>query len=496
MPDRRRVLSSLLAAPMALGLPGRARGQPAAAPPEISADDARRDLRILQRAFTALHPGLYRYATAEQIDAAFAAAGGQVAAGSSRAQLYLLASRLAAGVHCGHTWTNPYNQRDDLNRALFQRADQLPLTLRWVEGRVLVTGSTAVGMAAGAELLAIDGRPMAAIRDALLPNLRADGLHVGALLKRVGQLDSGPNGGAMDRLFPLLFPPADSGASSRYTLSLRGAGSTNVRTLVVDATSAEARDRALPAASTAWALRTEGDTAVLTLPTFAFWRSDFKPEAFLADSFAAIRSLPYLVIDIRDNEGGDDAVGRQVLAQLLREPLDLPGHRVESAYERVPYELARFLDTWDFGFFDRTGTARKGPGRNWLLPDQPGMHVEPVAQPYPGRSIVLVGPQNSSAGFLFARDLQRGRAATLLGQPTGGNLRGLNGGQLCWVNLPASGVGVDIPLVSAFAAGDPPDAGVSPDVLVDPRWADAAAGVDTELQAARALIARWRAGAG
>jgi hypothetical protein len=31
---------------------------------------------------------------------------------------------------------------------------------------------------------------------------------------------------------------------------------------------------------------------------------------------------------------------------------------------------------------------------------------------------------------------------------------------------------------------------------VDPRWADAAAGVDTELQAARALIARWRAGAG
>ena len=68
------------------------------------------------------------------------------------------------------------------------------------------------------------------------------------------------------------------------------------------------------------------------------------------------------------------------------------------------------------------------------------------------------------------------------------------GGQLCWINLPASGVGVDIPLVAAFAAGDPPDAGVLPEVRVAPRWADASAGVDTEMQAARALIARWRTG--
>ena len=42
-------------------------------------------------------------------------------------------------------------------------------------------------------------------------------------------------------------------------------------------------------------------------------------------------------------------------------------------------------------------------------------------------------------------DVQRAGAATLLGQPTGGNLRGLNSGQICWVTLPVSGVGVDIP---------------------------------------------------
>ncbi len=492
MHTRRHALQALALAPAAgvlAGAPQRACAQGAApGPAEINADDAQRDLRILKRALTELHPGLLRYTTLAQIDADFAAATAAVANGSSRAQMVLLASQLSASLHCGHTWVSPYNQRQDVVDGVFKRADKLPLTLRWVEGRVLVTGSSAAPVTAGSELLAIDQRPMTAIRDALLPLLRADGLHEGARGKALSQLDSGPNGGALDRLFPLMYAPQ----GGRYTLTLRERGSADPRSVSVMATTTAERDKILPASGGAWAFRVNGDTGILTLPTFAFWRSDFKPEAFLQQTFTALRGVPFLIIDQRDNEGGDDAIGRAVLSHLLRAPLQGPGYRVECAYERVPYVLARYLDTWDFGFFDRTGQVTKGPGRNWLLPDQPGARIEPVATPYAGRSVVLVGPQNSSAGFLLARDIQRSGAATLLGQPTGGNLRGLNGGQLCWINLPASGVGVDIPLVAAYAQDNPPDAGVQPDVAVAPRWADAVAGVDTEMQAARQLIAGWR----
>jgi C-terminal processing protease CtpA/Prc len=115
-----------------------------------------------------------------------------------------------------------------------------------------------------------------------------------------------------------------------------------------------------------------------------------------------------------------------------------------------------------------------------------------VARPYRGRTVVLVGPQNSSAGFLFARDVATSGAATLLGQATGGNLQGLNGGELCWLTLPHSGVAVDIPLLASFSPGNPPDAGVLPQHAVSPSFADAQAGIDTEWQAALALIARWR----
>ena len=52
--------------------------------PELSAAAAQRDLRILQRALTDLHPGLYRYATPAQFDAEFARAQAEVAGGSDR----------------------------------------------------------------------------------------------------------------------------------------------------------------------------------------------------------------------------------------------------------------------------------------------------------------------------------------------------------------------------------------------------------------------------
>jgi len=109
--------------------------------------------------------------------------------------------------------------------------------------------------------------------------------------------------------------------------------------------------------------------------------------------------------------------------------------------------------------------------------------------------IALVGPDNSSAGQLLAEDLQRSGAALLVGRRTGGSLRGLNGGQICWLTLPESGAGVDIPLVARFAEGDPPDRGVIPELEVPHRFAELVAGTDPDLVAAQAQIARWRRGA-
>jgi C-terminal processing protease CtpA/Prc len=326
----------------------------------------------------------------------------------------------------------------------------------------------------------------------LMPYLRADGGNDG---KRLSQLDHDRNGGALDRLLPLLHPP---GAGS-YALRLRPRGGGPID-VTVAAMTADERERLLTAAGqpmpgTAWRFEIDGDTAVLTLPTFAFWNEDFDWQGFLERSFATLRerNVPNLIIDLRNNEGGDDAIGRALMAHVIASPLTIPASRVETAYERVPYDLARFLDTWDFSFFDRTGAVIPGEGRNRLLREQPSARiVEPMASPYRGRVVLLTGPQMSSAGYLIARDLKASGAATLIGRETGGNLRGLNGGQITWMTLPTSGVSIDIPLLAGFAGTAQPDRGVLPDIAVRTRLEDVAAGIDPDLCAAKRWLAQRR----
>ncbi|PTT83401.1 peptidase S41, partial [Pelomonas sp. HMWF004] len=312
------VMKTLLTFSLALGLLFSTAAATAA--PEISAEAALSDLRLLKRSFVALHPGLYRYATPAHIDAEFAAADAAVAQGASRAQFYLLATKLAAAVRCGHTWTNPTNQTPATKALLAQRT--LPLVLRFVAGRLWVAASASPAVPAGSELLAIEGQTPAQIATALLPYLRADGSSDG---KRLAQLDDDANGGAMQRLFPLLFPPEPAG----WRLQVAGEGLG--REVRVPALSAAAREQALRAAGwhapdPAWRLAVDGDTAVLTLPTFAFWNGKFDGVAFLDRAFAELaeRGISRLVIDLRANEGGDDKLGRYLLSHLLRSPYTQP----------------------------------------------------------------------------------------------------------------------------------------------------------------------------
>lgn len=472
----------------------------AAAPSEapsagrLSATDAARDLRILRRSLEALHPGLHRRLAPAQFAAEFSRADAEVADGSDVLEMYRLASRIAAAIRCGHTWTNPLNQGPAVQSALAD-LPALPLRIRVIGNRWLVTASADPRVPAPSELLAIDGRGPGDLTAAFLPYLRADGDSDG---KRIDQLEGGAAGGALDRLLPQLFPPGDAG----YHVRFRVPGQ-RPREATVVALRAAHREAALaaaghPADSEAWRFEIDAGVAVLTLPTFAFWGDAFDWRGFLDRAFERLRAenIRQLVVDLRRNEGGSLDVADALLAQLLAAPLDVPGSRRVSAYERAPYVLVRFLDTWDYGFFDRTGKVRPSGDGRWSFIDPPAARrIVPVARPFGGRVAMLTGPRMSSSGFLVARDFQASGRGVLVGRPTGGSLRGLNGGELAWVTLPASGVAVDIPLVAAYAAGTetatpPPDRGVLPDIEVAIALEAVAEGRDPEMDAARRWLRR------
>lgn len=494
------IASAALALP-AQGAPQQSQNADAASNAEImlTSEQAKRDTQVLARVMTSLHPALTKYRTQAEIDAAIRHFEQRGQAARSLGEMYLAATELAAAVRCGHTWTNILNQQKAVQTLLLESENKLPIKVRLVDTRWLVLASADAQVRAGDEILAMNGYEATAIVEKIRPYLRADGSSDG---KRLVQLNHDRfDYSQMDIVWPLLAPPQNG----RYVLALRRVNG-ELDTVTVAATTLAKRQAALVAQgivekSAAWSFHIEQNVGFLRLPNFAFWNSNFDWASFLEKSFAELNAkrVPHLIIDIRDNEGGSGEIGAKLLSYLLKRPFQTVSDQSVSAYERVPYALVKYLDTWDFSFFDRTGQVERitqGPatGKYSFKPNAAQqLTIEPVspsARRYQGQAYLLVGPENSSATFILADLAQKSRAAILVGQPTGGNQRGLNGGQLLWVNLPNSGVGVDIPLLASTYELTTPDQSVTPDVLVKRDFEQSRAGLDQEVHAVLELIRR------
>ncbi len=100
---------------------------------------------------------------------------------------------------------------------------------------------------------------------------------------------------------------------------------------------------------------------------------------------------------------------------------------------------------------------------------------------------LLVDAANSSATFYLAEMAKTHQLATLIGTTTGGNQKGMNGGQMFFVRLPNSKIEFDIPIYGSFSP-DRPEGGIQPDLQVEPTVESVLAGKDPALDRALALI--------
>jgi hypothetical protein len=129
----------------------------------------------------------------------------------------------------------------------------------------------------------------------------------------------------------------------------------------------------------------------------------------------------------------------------------------------------------------------QGMYRRKTDPDE-GLSLKPGPRPWTGRTYLLTDAVNSSATFYTARICQELGLATIVGEPTGGNQRGTNGGMMFFLRLPQSGVEMDIPLISYLPDGTRPDAGITPDIYITPDPARVARGEDQALEAVWQLV--------
>ena len=368
-------------------------------------------------------------------DSLYVATLPRVRATESTLEYYQVLRETVSHLRDGHSGVDPPRQLTD---RIFARPG---LRTRLVEGRVWVMeirdpSLADSGLDVGQEVLQIDGVPVHDYADTRVRPYQAASTEQDLDAKTYGHM--------------LLV----GDATTPVELTLRDA-SGRTRTVTVPRLSRE-QEQGLAWALPAFAFELlPGNVAHVRLNTFS------RPEA--ADQFEAhfdqIAQADALVLDVRDNGGGDGAVGFRVLCALTADDqIPTPSWRT-----RLYRPLSRAREQGEAIDGDPTG--------GWSCGDE--RHFDgPVA--------LLTSARTYSAAedFTVAFDLMdRG---LIVGEPTGGST-----GQPLSVRLPGGGWGRLTTRRDAYPDGtDYVGSGVSPDLVVGLTVNDVRAGRDSVLEAA------------
>jgi Peptidase family S41 len=484
--------SSLLAALLAAA-PARATELPN---PMLSAAQASSDVALMRRAMETIHPGLYRYVPKRQVDAGFARLEALARQPTATLTLHREIARMVASIHCDHSKPE---LPDAIERWRQTNASHLPLRFRLIEGRMIVTSGA---LPKGAEITAINGRPVPQILTAVAPLVAYDGDTDQAIAVKIAD-DSDLGGSDFDEYWPGLF-----GAPIRWDINWKMPGDAAVQ-----------RTQLAPISFTDWtrldapngkyraefyngvSWRMAGNVARLTIDSFVNYRNPVAPTPFLGGFFKAMQDAgtEHLILDLRNNGGGSEDVSIALGRYLFDAPFtwskpvrhkairfgDLPNH-IESWGDRDalfnPPEQD-FVRTPD-GMYDRIPAGKDERNDD----DSTIEHqVLPASQRFTGRLTVLTGPYNGSGATRTIAWLKERRGATLVGEEASGSAEGPTAGQIFNVTLPASGIKVRVPNawnrtnIKQFT----PRRGVAADVNVVATLADFEASRDRVVEVAR-----------
>lgn len=485
-------LSFLLSAAAAPAQPVQSPSRPPAK--TLTVAQLREDLGRLRFTLEHAHPNLYRYTARPAMDALFDAIRARLNRPLTDLEFYRRLFPLTDAIRDSHT---SLQLPPDLRRYFAGNARPVfPLDLFFSDGRVLVEAdlSDRPLVAAGSELLSIDGHPMDRIARALAAGIAIDGFAPGTRASRLG------------RLFWFYYGTVftDSG---RYAVAVRDPRSGRVATHLLEgigrARLAERDARQRGTGGAAQRLELAGDgIAILTLDEL----SDPDTGAFLRNSFGRIAAAGTtdLVIDLRDCPGGDDRFNNQLFSYLVDGPFRFYRNRDFIA---TRYDDLRYLDYSLDDFITPAQAAllpaaqRERPLEALTLPQLLGYMLsvdgaDGTFAPAPsfrfsGRLYWLIGPESSSSAAEIAVIAHHLGLGTIVGEEPNGVYQGLTAGAIPVLTLPNSRIGIRMPLVAYHNAVMPglfPGRSAPPAFPVSQTFADSVAGVDTVMVFTRRLI--------
>ena len=430
----------------------------------LTPEQLQTDFTRFRTALNEVHPEMYRYTPKPTFDSLFTATAARLNRPMTQHEFYVTMSPLLVALRDGHIkWI--VSGKDE-HYPFF--SDKLfPLKLYFLGEKAWIVGNYGAGSVSdGAEITAIDGKPMAEIIQTLLPKMTfVDGNRIGGKLEDLNRYFSG-------------YYATFIGAPDAFDITYRIGNEEKNVTLqpVTEQTIKDYVEKHKPAPQKPFRLTyVDNQTAVMTLDAFFKEMNSLKFNQFLQNSFREIKakSVQNLVLDLRNNEGGEESLGVLLYSYLANQPFRYYDHisvRQKKGYSFPAwtsklYRMAKFL-------------VVKKRGDGYLFTAQRGLGVtKPKKDAYTGKLYVLLNGNSFSVTTEFAARAHADRRAqpggtTFIGQESGGGYKLNSSGIFTITQLPNSKIDLGIGMfgfhmanVSAYPYAD---RGIIPDHLVEP----------------------------
>ncbi|MFK7813687.1 MAG: S41 family peptidase [Maribacter sp.] len=445
-------------------------------PPELLLED----YELIRKIVLEVHPGTFRYNTAKEIESSLKELKSKFSKPLSYQEAYLAISKVTAQLKCDHTKAGFNNQDKIINSIIHYQADKVPFTFRWIENEMIVTHNASKNelLKRGTKILSINTTPVSEIREQLLQYVGADGdRNNNRIFKtEVNGFDFRYN--AFDIFYPLLYPIK----KGEIELEIQHHRTNRVDKIHLIPVTREKRFLTLTkrygdfpkSRDDMWKFEIISDSiAKLTLNSFGLngWKAmtiDYK--LFLANAFDEIdkKEIEHLIIDIRENTGGNDEMSNELFKYLVETNYDFE-REGRTRYVKFPESLKPHIKTWRDNpwYYNLNPKDTNSIGGYYIFKDNftPNKEISNY-KVYRGKTYLITSAANTSLAFYTALRFKLQQLGLIIGQETGGNLNDINGGQILFLNLPNSKIEIDFPVMGAFSNTKKPNTGVLPDVEV------------------------------
>lgn len=358
----------------------------------LSREQAEFDIRALVYSLSEIHPDIYSMCDQEAFHRAVNKAIRELPDSVSIPRLYLAAAPLVAMIGDGHTNLGfPFN--DVFTEELPRRPYTVDIT---GDGRMVCSGSVDGRIPEGSEILAVNGMSRDSILNSMLPYVAGERRHF-----RLARLD-----GVYSGLDYLLYP-ADS-----YTVEFRAPGKKKTETVTYrPVTWAELNER-LPRKEESkrppysYTVNEKDNVAIMDFNEF----SDQERMGHFADSMfrdLRERNIGNLIIDLRQNGGGNSNVGDTLLRYISPIPFD----QFDKSLVRITPLSARMRRNANITpglYFFEADTA------DYINPRSP------EEGHYAGRVYLLTSNYTFSSASAFSWTFKEAGCGTVVGEETGG----------------------------------------------------------------------------